>query len=704
MCLSAWRRLPSILAALAAVLLVAAPTARAERRVALVIGNGDYRKVARLPNPVRDASVVEKMLRGAGFEAVEVKRDLDRDTMRRALRDFSEKVREADIAVVFYAGHGIEVNGANYLIPVDAALERDIDVEDDAVPLDRVSQVLEPARRLRLVILDACRDNPFVRSMRRTVGTRSVGRGLANVEVLTSDTLIAFAAKAGSVAEDGQGANSPYTSALVRHLATPGLDVRLAFGRVRDEVLKSTSSRQEPFVYGSLGGTEIALVPGVAGTPTTPPSAADEAMRICREVEGMTSPALLGVMAKQRKGTPAADCIAARLTELKQMAAAKQAAPPSSAAADAVRICREVEGMTNQTLLGVMAKQHKDTPAADCIADRLADLKDPKTARAKAEAERLCADVQTITDLADAKAKVAEAKGTRAEACVAARIDALQKLKLTRATLKASAPLTAAQERELKPKDSFRECDGCPAMVVVPVGSLLMGSPPEEKGRDANEGPQRLVKIGRPFAVGMFEVTRAEWDDCVLEARCSAPRDSRESGDGKHPVSVSWDQITQEYLPWLSGKTGKAYRLLTEAEWEYVARAGTATPYWWGSSISPDQAEYGRASGGVHPSRRAPPVDAFAANPWGLYNVHGNAWEWVQDCWNDNYNGSPSDGSARTTGDCGLRVLRGGAYHTPPGQLRSAYRGRSATNSTAYSTAMSVYMSMGFRVARMLER
>jgi uncharacterized caspase-like protein len=163
--------------------------------------------------------------------------------------------------VIFFAGHGMEVNGTNYLIPIDAILERDIDVEDETVPLDRVIQILEPAKRLRLVVLDACRDNPFVRSMKRTIAGRSIERGLAKVDVLTSDTLIAFAAKAGSTASDGDGTNSPYTTALLKHLTIPGLDLRLAFGRVRNEVLKNTDNRQEPFVYGSLGGSEVSLVP-----------------------------------------------------------------------------------------------------------------------------------------------------------------------------------------------------------------------------------------------------------------------------------------------------------------------------------------------------------------------------------------------------------------------------------------------------------
>ena len=234
--------------------------AYAEKRVALVIGNGAYLKVSKLSNPTRDAAAVGAMFKTAGFDAVEVRSDLGGSAMRRALRDFSDVARDADVAVVFYAGHGIEVNGTNYLIPVDATLERDLDVEDEAVPLERLSQILEQAKRLRLVILDACRDNPFARSMRRTVSSRSIGRGLARVEVLTSDSLVAFAAKPGSTAADGDGTNSPYTTALLKHLATPGLDLRLALGRVRDEVLKSTNGRQEPYLSGSLGGSEVALV------------------------------------------------------------------------------------------------------------------------------------------------------------------------------------------------------------------------------------------------------------------------------------------------------------------------------------------------------------------------------------------------------------------------------------------------------------
>jgi predicted metalloprotease len=238
--------------------------ALAERRVALLIGNSNYLRVAKLINPSRDAAALETLLRTSGFDTVLHANDLGVAAMRRTLRDYSDQVHGADVALVFVAGHGLEVNGTNYLLPVDATLERDIDIEDETVSLDRVMQILEPARRLRLVILDACRDNPFVPNMKRSLAGRSVGRGLARLDAVPTDTLIAYAAKAGSTASDGTGTNSPYTAALIRHLGTPGLDVRLALGRVRDEVIASTANRQEPFVYGSLGGREITLVPAAA--------------------------------------------------------------------------------------------------------------------------------------------------------------------------------------------------------------------------------------------------------------------------------------------------------------------------------------------------------------------------------------------------------------------------------------------------------
>jgi hypothetical protein len=236
----------------------------AEKRVALVIGNADYINATKLPNPANDAVAVSAMLESAGF-TVEIHTDLGNSEMRRIIRNFSDQAQNADVAVVYFAGHGLEVDGTNFLVPTDAKLQRDIDVEDEAIALDRVLKVIEPARKLRLVILDACRDNPFVRTMTRTMMTRSIGRGLARIEPVTSNTLVAYAARAGSTAADGDRANSPFTAALLKDVPVPGLDLRIAFGNVRDDVLKATNNTQEPFVYGSLGGGIIPLVPGASG-------------------------------------------------------------------------------------------------------------------------------------------------------------------------------------------------------------------------------------------------------------------------------------------------------------------------------------------------------------------------------------------------------------------------------------------------------
>jgi uncharacterized caspase-like protein len=250
--------------------------ALADKRVALIIGNSAYDKVAKLGNPANDAALMAETLKAAGFDNVDLRRDLKIADIRKALRDFIEKSRDADVSVVYYAGHGIEVDGVNYLIPVDAVLDRDTDIYDEALSLERVLVAVEPAKKLRLVILDACRDSPFTRSMKRTLASRAIGRGLAKVEPTSPNTLIAYASKAGSTASDGDGKNSPFTTALANHVTKPGLDLRKAFGYVRDDVLKSTGNRQEPYLYGSIGGDDLPLVPAkpVASGPQADPQAA----------------------------------------------------------------------------------------------------------------------------------------------------------------------------------------------------------------------------------------------------------------------------------------------------------------------------------------------------------------------------------------------------------------------------------------------
>ena len=255
-----------------------------------------------------------------------------------------------------------------------------------------------------------------------------------------------------------------------------------------------------------------------------------------------------------------------------------------------------------------------------------------------------------------------------------------------------------------------RDCPECPEMVVVPAGSYRMGSRygrtccPSVEGhlREAlerllsAEEPVHEVTIGAPFAVGRYEVTFAEWDACARDGGCPRGEDIADDwagwGRGRRPViNVGWDDA-KRYVQWLSRKTGKPYRLLSESEWEYAARAGTETAYSWGDEIGVNRANCGGC--GSRWGSKTVPVGSFGANAWGLYDMHGNVREWVEDCWNGSYAGSPVDGSAWLRGDCDVRVERGGSWNSSPSGLRAAFRGRSTTGIRV--------ILIGFRVARTL--
>jgi formylglycine-generating enzyme required for sulfatase activity len=254
----------------------------------------------------------------------------------------------------------------------------------------------------------------------------------------------------------------------------------------------------------------------------------------------------------------------------------------------------------------------------------------------------------------------------------------------------------AEQEREkaAKPGSDFRECaTGCPTMVVVPAGKFMMGSPESEKGRDKNEGPQHEVTIAKPFAVGRTEVTFAEWDTCVAAGACPKAGDNGFGRDDRPVINVSWDDA-KEYIAWLSRITGKEYRLLTEAEWEYAARAGATTAYSWGDQIGEGNANC-VSCGSRWDGKQTAPVCSFKPNAFGLYDMHGNVYEAVEDAWHDNYSGAPVDGTAWLVGgDASQRVGRGGSWSSDPLNLRAVGRGRLTTANRD--------VDIGFRLARTL--
>ena len=250
-------------------------------------------------------------------------------------------------------------------------------------------------------------------------------------------------------------------------------------------------------------------------------------------------------------------------------------------------------------------------------------------------------------------------------------------------------PTACLQQLPQPTGSAFRDCDTCPNVVEVPTGSFMMGAPREERGSANSERPVHQVTISEPFAVGIYEVTSGEWDACVADEGCELHLSRREKLLDRclHPVTVSWHE-TQKYVEWLSQKTGAHYRLLSEAEWEYVARAGTTTPYHTGETITGSQANSFSVGSTV-------PVGSYAPNAFGLYDVHGNVNEFVQDCWNRNYEGAPIDGSAWESGICHWRVARGGAFSSSPQNLRSASR--------RYESQGSESQYIGFRVARTLD-
>jgi formylglycine-generating enzyme required for sulfatase activity len=255
----------------------------------------------------------------------------------------------------------------------------------------------------------------------------------------------------------------------------------------------------------------------------------------------------------------------------------------------------------------------------------------------------------------------------------------------------ASERTSAASTRTGEHREAMWDCEACPQMVLVPAGEFTMGSPPYEPDRSDDEEPQRKVTIAEPFWVGRYEVTFAEWDACVAAGGCSAKSDDQGWGRANRPViDVSWNDA-KEYVGWLSQKTGKTYRLLSEAEWEYAARAGSRTAYWWGQDVGKGNANCD-GCGSQWDNSKTAPVGSFRANDFGLHNTAGNVWEWVDDCWHDSYTGAPTDGSSWLEGDRAHRVLRGGSWKGPPRMVRSANRSRNLPDIRGGD--------LGFRVAR----
>ena len=629
---------------LALSLLASPDSAAFAEKVALVIGNGAYVNAPALTNPKNDAEDMAAALKKLGFKVI-LGIDLDKRAMDGKILEFANALSSAETGVFHYSGHGLQVGGVNYLVPVDAKLETAAALDFEAVRLDLVQRTMERETKTNILFLDACRNNPLTRNLARALGTRSadIGRGLAATEA-GAGTLISFSTQPGNVALDGSGRNSPYSGPLVKAIGTAGEDILSVLTSVRNAVMAATKDQQVPWDNNALRAKFYFNPSAPAANAPQPPLS--EAGQTWLQIKDQKDPNVFEAFRRQYgSANPVYDALASqRIEELKNTKTAS-------------------EGGSSSSWWPWSSGQH------------------PEAEKPK----------ETQTAIVSPPKPVAKPPDYACDGSLVA----------------VSQPGTGPPCIKPGSGESFKDCSDCPEMVIVPSGLLTMGSTQAEidelvrqypNDGYKNEGPEHRITIPKPFAVGKFAVTFSEWDACVAAGGCGGywPGDLG-WGRGDRPViNVSWNDA-ESYVAWLLKKTGQPYRLLSEAEREYAARAGTATPFWWGSSVTTGQANYngnytyeGGSKGEYR--QKTVPVKSFERNPWGLYQVHGNVYDWVEDCYNDSYNGAPVDGSAWTTGECKYRVLRGGSWYSLPQLLRAAYCKLNYPSYRSYT--------FGFRVAR----
>jgi formylglycine-generating enzyme required for sulfatase activity len=604
-----------VAAAFALMLFATLPAAADGKRVALVIGMSQYQHLSSLENPVPDAKAIAAELRNHDFEVSE-HYNLDRADLLDALESFKRQAAGADVALVYYAGHGMEVEGKNVVAPVDMEIECENKTTLRSVELDQLFAAAGPAPQ-QIVLLDACRNNPFPQCPTRGANSGSGFRGFSRLTEEDRSLLIANATLSGQLAADGDaGDHSPFAKSLLKNLEdNPRLYMR--------DVLEATAKD----VRVASRGAQVPEITTRGGSP-----------RVCLDATGCGE--------------------------------APIALPAEGALKDDVSL-NETRAILQQ--LGFMSETSRggDNTLEDAI----------KRFQAKAG---LTPDGQITASL----------------------LAVLRATKTQVATLPvtpkpgAAVPGINAGPLEHDVGSTFKDCETCPDMVVTPAGRFRMGAPKTEKGHQPAEEPQHEVTVAAPLAIGKFEVTFDDWEACALEGGCAnyRPQDGG-WGRGRRPVIyVSYDDA-KAYVEWLRQKSGKAYRLLSEAEWEFAARGGTSTPFAGGETLAPTQANFDASIAAGSKKQRSyqgttVEVGTFPPNPYGLFDMEGNVFEWVEDCWNPTHAGAPDDASPRG-GDCKRRVAKGGAWY-----YEAEFARPSARMSFPQGSRLNI---IGFRVARPLE-
>lgn len=610
-------------------------------RLALVIGNDSYSRVESLRNARADAKAMARALEAAGFR-VSLALDQDQNGMKAVLRRFKASIAGGDEAVFFYAGHGVELGGVNYLLPTDIRDDSDDQLQDDAIPLQRVlNDLAQQKPKFSLAIIDACRDDPF-KGSGRNVGSR----GLAPVSAVTGQMVI-YSAGAGQKALDrlseaDKSPNGVFTRVLVKAMEREGVSVQDLVGNVREEVARLAASvgrEQVPAAYDQVIGKFYFRRGTQSVSPTPIPGGRDVDFSDLETAQGQE------FAARQRWDVQ------------------QKAMQASFNKARTLNATPEIAIQAWERFLGAYAD---DNPYSS-------------------EDERLRTDAMALLLAARERAARLSATPVVPKASIWDEFDFSQPVPKAQSTGSQPKPPPASASRapdSTVAGSSFRDCDECPEMVVLAGGSYLMGSP-DGKG-SGDERPQHRVNVQR-FALGKYEVTQGQWRAVMG----SNPSYYKNCGDDCPVENVSWEDA-QSYVKKLNQKVGgMQYRMPSESEWEYGCRGGAGQEEYCGGDDLEAVAWYVKNSGDT--THR---VGTKRGNGYGLHDMSGNVWEWTQDCYAESYAGAPTDGSAVMGSNCARRVARGGSWGNILPRVRSASR-----NGYAPSWRFDF---LGFRVARTL--